>query len=397
MEDDKKPTSGKQRYVILDALRGLALLGIALANFPEFGLWTFLAEGEQAALTGAEADGRVRLVQYMLVDGKFYTIFSLLFGVGFSLILRKHGRGLFVRRMLILVAIGLLHLMFLWSGDILLLYAVGGLLLTLFVRWSDKALLWVAAGLIVLPVALEALTEFRGVDFAAPFYDLWWTVAGANGIREDNFATWLRDATSYREVFAFLQQGACERLWEFVGGHRLPKVLGLFLLGYVIGKRQLYARLRELPLKGVLRGMLLPALALSCGYAWSSTEGHPWGDMVHALLYAASVIPLAFCYICLFALCYQRWPEGLPFRLLAAPGRMALSNYIGQSVVGIGLFYGVGLGLGTSLCLWQIELVAVGVFVVQIGLSGLWLRWFRFGPLEWLWRMLTYGRWLPLR
>ena len=235
------PTSAKERYAVLDALRGLALLGIALANFPEFGLWTFLSAEQQTALPTAEVDRWVRFAQYMLVDGKFYTIFSLLFGVGFSLILMRHSRTLFIRRMLILVAIGFLHLMFVWNGDILLLYAVGGLLLTLFVRWSDRVLLCTALGLILLPVGLEVM----GWSLAGPLYERWWAVATANGITEGNFATWLRDAHSYPEIFAFLQQGAVECMWEFADGHRLPKVLGLFMLGYLIGKHRLYARLKE--------------------------------------------------------------------------------------------------------------------------------------------------------
>ena len=85
------PTTGKQRHVILDALRGLALMGIALANFPEFGLWTFLSSEKQAAMSTANIDEFVRFLLYMLVDGKFYTIFSLLFGIGFSLILHVMG------------------------------------------------------------------------------------------------------------------------------------------------------------------------------------------------------------------------------------------------------------------------------------------------------------------
>ena len=120
--------------MILDALRGFALLGIALANYPEFALWTFLSDEEQQAMPTAAVDSVVRYLQYLFVDGKFYTIFSLLFGVGFSLILSRHPVSLFMRRMLILAAIGFCHLLFIWSGDILLLYAVGGMLLPLFMR-----------------------------------------------------------------------------------------------------------------------------------------------------------------------------------------------------------------------------------------------------------------------
>ncbi|MCR4995254.1 MAG: DUF418 domain-containing protein [Bacteroidales bacterium] len=382
------PTTGLQRHVVLDALRGTALMGIALANFPEFALWTFLSPSAQEALPTAAADRVVRFLQYLFIDGKFYTIFSLLFGIGFALILERHSLSLFVRRMLILVAIGLLHLLFIWSGDILLLYAVGGLLLTLFVRRSTPTLLYLAAALILVPVVLDALTEFCGMDFAAPFYQAWWNEADTRGITEDNFATWLRDAHSYPQMFAFLCQGAYERIWEFVSGHRLPKVLGLFILGYLIGKHRLYARLPELPLRPLLRRLTLPALLLSFAYAWSATHHQPWGLTLHSALYAFSVIPLAACYVAAFSL--------KPVKMLAAPGRMALTNYISQSVIGILIFYGMGFGLGTRVGLIYVELIAMGVFAVQIVLSHLWLHYFRFGPLEWVWRMLTYGRYFPL-
>ena len=167
------PTTAKERHVVLDALRGLALLGIALANFPEFALWTFLSADEQSAMPTAGVDRIVRFMQYMLVDGKFYTIFSLLFGVGFALILSRHSVSLFVRR-------------------------------------------------------------------------------------------------------------------------------------------------------------------------------------------------------------------------------MALSNYLSQSLIGVLLFYGLGFGLGCSIGLVYIELTALTVFAVQIVVSGWWLQWFRFGPLEWIWRMLTYGNYFKL-
>ena len=265
MSQEKRtgPTTERQRYLILDALRGIALMGIALANYPEFALWTFLGGEEQAAMPTAAIDRVVRYLQYMLVDGKFYTIFSILFGIGFSLILERHGRRLFVRRVMILLVIGFLHLMFIWSGDILLLYAVGGLLLTLFIGLKDKILLVLALALILIPVGLDAITEFGGVDFASPFYQAWWNQAEIQGINEDNFASWLRDAHSYDQVFAFLTQGAYERIWEFVEGHRLPKVVGLFILGYLIGKHRLYTRLQDIPLRSIVLCTAVFALPIS--------------------------------------------------------------------------------------------------------------------------------------
>ena len=371
-------------------------MGIALANFPEFALWTFLGSEEQAAMPTAGVDPAVRFLQYLFIDGKFYTIFSILFGIGFSLFLSRHSRRLFLRRMAILVVIGFLHLMFIWSGDILLLYAIGGLLLTLFVKVADRGLLALALSLILMPVGLDALTEFAGIQFSRPFYDRWWAVATANGITEENFATWLRDADSYAEVFAFLKQGACERMWEFVEGHRLPKVLGLFIIGYLIGKHRLYARLGQLPLRRILVLSLSLALPTSILYAWSATSGHPWGQTAHAVLYAVSVIPMALCYVSAVTLLYLLRPGAFVWQWLAAPGRMALTCYIGQSVIGILLFYGIGLGWGLSFGLIHIILTALLVFMLQTVICRLWLCYFRFGPLEWLWRLATYGHYFPI-
>lgn len=392
----QKPTNERERFAILDVMRGLALMGIALANFPEFALWTFLGSEEQAAMPTAGVDPAVRFLQYLFIDGKFYTIFSFLFGIGFSLFLSHHSRRLFLRRMAILVVIGFLHLMFIWSGDILLLYAIGGLLLTLFVKVADRWLLALALSLILIPVGLDALTEFAGIQFSRPFYDRWWAVAAANGITEENFATWLRDSNSYAEVFAFLKQGACERMWEFVEGHRLPKVLGLFIIGYLIGKHRLYARLGQLPLRRILVLSLSLALPTSILYAWSATSGHPWGQTAHAVLYAVSVIPMALCYVSAVTQLYLHRPGAFVWQWLAAPGRMALTCYIGQSVIGVLLFYGIGLGWGLSFGLIHIILTALLVFMLQTVICRLWLCYFRFGPLEWLWRLATYGHYFPI-
>ena len=312
------PTTERQRHVILDALRGLALMGIALANFPEFALWTFLSSEQQAAMPTAYIDEIVRFLQYLVVDGKFYSIFSILFGIGFSLIMERHGLRLFVRRMLILVIIGFLHLMFIWSGDILLLYAVGGLLLTLMIGLSDKSLFILALSLIMIPVGLDALIEFGGFDFPEPFYQAWWNKAEALGINEANFASWLRDANSYGQMFAFLVQGAYERLWEFVEGHRLPKVVGLFILGYLASKHRLYTRLQDLPLRKALYWSVSIGLPTSLLYAWSATSGHPWGHTVHSLLYAVSVIPLAIVFIIGICLLYLQSPKSVVFRWMAS-------------------------------------------------------------------------------
>lgn len=383
----------QKRYVILDALRGFAILGIILANFPEFSLWTF---SDPAGWT--RTDLVTRAIQTFFVDGKFYTLFSLLFGMGFSIQLANAEGKLrtFYRRMTVLLVIGLIHLFFLWSGDILALYAVCGMLLPLFRKLPTRKLLLVAGGLFLVPVLLDAVF---GTRLADPLEREQWRICGLYGITEANFGTWLSDARSYREVLQFLHQGSVERMWEFVSGHRLFKVLGLFIVGFAVGRERIYADIdgRKPLLKKVLAWGLALGIPFGILYTWSSMQGHPWGRVAHDLLYLVSVYPMGFAYAAGFALAFSRSEEAPGWKLLANPGRMACTNYLGQSVIGILLFYGIGLGLGNRVSLLGTELVALGVYAFQILFSSLWMRAFAFGPVEWVWRMLTYGKRLPLR
>lgn len=401
-KNDMMPVAGKKRHVFLDALRGFALLGVCLANYPEFSLYTFQPEEVAAAMPTAAADQVVKFLQYLFIDGKFYTLFSLLFGIGFSIIISHaaergaNGFRIFYRRMGILTLIGLTHLMLIWSGDILLLYAVLGMLLPLFRNLSDKKILTTAVVLLLIPIAIDGICETAGIFLAQYPYEQWWRYAAKYGITEENFGYWLRDAVSYREVYHFLVQGAWERMYEFVDGNRYFKVMGLFLIGFVVGRHKIYADLKA------HAGLLKKVATYGCGiglplsvlYAISGINGHPCGTTAHSILYAVSVYPLGFGYAGLLGLFCMHHPNLGMWKWMAAPGRMALTNYISQSLIGILLFYGIGFGMGAGVGLWQTELIALGVFAFQILFSKCWLIFFRFGPLEWIWRMLTYGKWL---
>lgn len=382
----------KKRYAILDALRGFAILGIILANFPEFSLWTF-SSPETWTLT----DKLTRAVQTFLVDGKFYTLFSLLFGMGFSIQLANAEGKLktFYRRMAVLLIIGLLHLFLLWSGDILMLYALCGMFLPLFRKLSTRSILIAAGVFFLLPILFDALFGSRLAD---PLEAEQWRICGLYGITEANFGSWLSDARSYREVLQFLHQGAVERMWEFVSGHRYFKVTGLFLIGFAVGRERVYADLQQY--RGLLKKVLLWGLAIGIPlgllYTWSAMAGHPWGDVAHDCAYL-SVYPMGFAYAAGFCLLFDRRPEAKGWLLLSRPGRMACTNYLGQSVMGILLFYGIGLGLGNRVDLLGTECIALGVFGFQIAFSMLWMKYFRYGPVEWVWRMLTYGKRLAIR
>ncbi len=399
------PVKPSERYVVLDALRGFALWGICMANFPEFSLYTFQKPEVAAAMPTAYIDRIIRFFLYTFVDGKFYTLFSLLFGMGFSIIIAHavqkgtNGFRVFYRRMLLLALIGFLHLMFIWSGDILLLYALLGMSLPLFRRVSNKQLLIWAAFFLLLPVGVDAVTSWAGVHLADPAVRAQWHYCHLYGITEDNFGYWLRDAKHYDQVFQFLIQGAWVRVQEFVDGNRYFKVLGLFLLGFYIGRNRLYACLQDhlSLLKRIVGWGFGIGLPFSFLYAWDALTGNSWGTVAHSLLYLVSVYPLGLAYMAAFCLLYLKWNQWSLWRWLAAPGRMALTNYIGQSVIGMFLFYGIGMAWGAKVGLVQTEIIVLLVFVFQILFSRLWLLGFQFGPLEWLWRMLTYGKWFRLR
>lgn len=393
-----------KRHVFLDALRGFALLGVCLANYPEFSLYAFQPEAVADAMPSAGVDRIIRFLQCLLIDGKFYTLFSLLFGIGFSIIIthaaRRGANGfrIFYRRMIILALIGCTHLMLIWSGDILLLYALLGMLLPLFRNVSDRKIMITATMLLLLPIIIDGIAEMAGIFLSKYPYDKWWHYAGIYGITEENFGIWLRDANGYREVHQFLVQGAWERMYEFVDGNRYFKVMGLFLIGFVIGRHKIYADLKSHKrlLKHTALWGCVVGLPLSVVYAYSCVNSHPMGNTVHTILYTVSVYPLGGAYAALLGLVCINHGKWAIWRLFAAPGRMALTNYISQSVIGMFLFYGIGFGFGAGVGLGCTEFIALCVFAFQIFFSMAWLSVFRFGPLEWVWRMLTYGKWLNI-
>lgn len=398
------PVQSKERYIILDALRGVALLGICLANLPEFSLYTFLKSDVIVSMPTAGVDKIIRYLQYILVDGKFYTLFSLLFGIGFSIIisnaLRKQANGfqIFNRRMFILLIIGFVHLMFIWSGDILMLYALLGFLLLLFRNVSNKNLLILSATMLLLPIIIDTVKEIYGINASSSVISTQQYYCTKYGITDDNFAFWLRDATSYTDVFKFLVQGAFVRMQEFIDGNRIFKVMGLFLLGFYIGRNRIYAKLDDYKpqLKRILIYGFAIGLPTSLFYAWSAMNGHPWGSITDSILYTVSVFPMGFAYIAAICIWYINNKECLFFRILAQPGRMALTNYIGQSIWGIIIFYGIGFGFGADMGLIYVVLIALGIYFIEIVFSHIWLYYFQYGPLEWVWRMMTYRKYLKL-
>lgn len=401
--DSISPTSPESRVELIDIVRGFALFGVFLANI----VWTSqdfgLTDAQRGALSTAAWDECARALVLFFIDKKFYTLFSILFGLGFSLQLsRSAARGqdvlpVYARRLAVLLVIGLTHGFLLWFGDILQIYAIAGFGLILFRNRKDRTVLVWCVALALVTALLPLLdlaaggtappqveAESKAMRFAAMTGTQWMDVIRINAAFQYDF-------------YGRLDFRADENVYWFLA------VFWKFLLGFFIGRRLLLQQAAQhLPLYRRLLPWALTA-GLAGNAVWLTFEAGALGDTPTPLTAAIwvpieiGILGLSLAYLSALVLLFQRpaWKPRLS--ILAPVGRMALTNYLAQSVLIVAVFYGVGLGLmgkiGAALCIP----IAIILFAVQIAVSRWWLGRFRFGPAEWLWRSLTYGRAQPLR
>lgn len=385
--------------MLLDALRGFALFGVLLVNLRSFSLYGFLPSALKAELPTAALDSVIGALTAVLVDGTSITLFSVLFGVGFAMQMQR-GAGQpgrlarYVRRMLVLLMIGLVHAWLFWWGDILRYYAVLGLVLLPFARLPVAVLASLGGFVaIVLPVLLQPVVP---------------ALLPPQASAAESAAASL--AAFGSDQWSVMLQGNLERdLRMRIAVWVLPTyVLGRLLIGAAFGRsgvllhpgdhlRFWYRTFFASTLSAVAITAVLLLADYSGGAVWPA-----WLDAGHAklasrLLRNAAPLVLALAYLSAFVLVFRipAWQRRLAW--LAPVGRMALTNYLAQTLVAIGLFYGIGLGIGPSLGLVGVVAAAVGIFVAQAIASAWWLRRYRFGPMEWVWRVLTYGRRQPMR
>ena len=399
---DAGPSAGKERFEILDALRGFALFGIFLANIRVFSGWEFIGDEERSAL----APGGYQWIEFLnlaLVDGKFYTLFALLFGIGFALQLQRlEARGaratrIYMRRTTILLFIGLIHMFLVWLGDILTPYALLGFVLLAVRRWSDRGLLIAAGIALMLPIVGYAVFWLLNLDKSLGLYGVSFSLmppGAANPIVDLRLTDWgdrLQAAIG----------GGVLRLGYLFDTWRWPKLFAIMLLGLWAGRRLMNGELFEntrllvsvLVIGGICGGIAGPILAALGGLGFN--RPYSLQGFYAVVAYTFAVIPLGLAYAAAFALAW-RFASGV-LRILAAPGRMALTNYLSQTLISVAVFYGIGLG---QAGLWSVQKLlgfVCLVFLAQVIFSHLWLRAFRYGPAEWLWRGLTYGKLPALR
>ena len=400
------PTSRGDRIVVIDVLRGFALCGILLIHVP-----VFSRPGAPPGLnfTNMNFDGAFynELVLYALiwlVEGKFFSLFSALFGVGFALQWQRAQAKnrpfvpLFRRRLFFLGLFGAAHIVLLWEGDILLLYAVVGLLLIPFREAPNRKLLRWALGLLIVPLIFYALA-FMGLALARL------DAASAALLRagEIQFVaefSLARNEVIRRYASADVGYTILQRTLAYVQNTallltRVPPVLAMFLLGFYVGKRDILQNVEEyLPLLRRVRtwglvGGLITGLLVMLAYS----ELRPFAALTSLAFNQVLAGPLlAFGYAAALILLVRRGSWAARLQPLAAYGRMALTVYLSQSAICALLFYGYGFGLVLDVPPLQAVGLALVINAVLIAFAVQWLKHFRYGPLEWLWRSLTYGQ-----
>jgi uncharacterized protein len=397
--NDFRPTQKQERLALLDALRGFALCGILLANLEGFTGAYLLTPAETAAQPATRA---VLFLINWFIEGKFYALFSMLFGMGFAMqSARAQQAGatflpLWYRRMAALTVIGLTHMYLIWHGDILTLYSLLGMLLPFFFLFSNRRLGQCVVVLLLVPLGVHLLAVWTR---EAAFWNLLTDVV-ANLKAQFGYAgrtiAQMRTSDSMFEVLVSNWLSAIPRPMAYLQTGRIPQVLGQFLLGVWLA-RTVLPRIQageRLPHKSwMLCGTL--GLLAGFGYAWiKGATGSAFSlnatGLWQGVIYHTGSTLLALGYAGAFAhwWTHPRWQQRL--RHLALLGRMALTNYITQNIIGVLLFYGYGLALMGKVTYATIPLIGAVILLLQWLGCRWWLGHFAQGPLEWLWRKATY-------
>ena len=397
--------SSSHRIQSVDAFRGFALAGIAVAHYIEQYYGTLPPSGLFDHVYDSGLDKVAGTIMELLVRGKFFALFSFLFGVSFFIQMDNAAqkgdsfRARFLWRLALLFVIGYAHSLF-YRGDILTIYAVIGVPLVFFFNVRSSVCLGIAAAILLgLPRFIlfalhggENLIPGGGEDPMLPA-----NVAYANAVTQGT----LSDVFAANAVQGLLSKA------EFqvnVYG-RAYLTFAYFLLGMWVGRLDLFRRAEEYRpvLKRVLRYSLIALVPsfVAVGVLFSLVpEGggfDNWPMMFALTAMNLWNLCLATIYLSAFLLIFLRPTGGRVLGKLAPYGRMALSNYVLQTLIGTALLYNFGLGLIGTLSNADMLGLAIVVITVQVAVSTFWLRHFRYGPLEWLWRSGTWLKWQRLR
>ena len=399
------PVTQSERIAAIDVLRGFAVLGILIVNMQGFARVSSAYTNPASGRILEAADQWTWAAIYLFADTKFISIFSLLFGVGIAIMSERmasrglSGTGLHYRRQLWLLVIGLMHAFLIWHGDVLVAYALCGFLLYPLRNLAPRRQLWLGGAAVSVVVillglfalALPYLPEAERADLMAEW-------APAQEVIDAEIATFRgswTDQLPERSSLYLLAIGAVFPfyvLWR-AGGLMLVG-MALYRLGVVTGARST-AFYRWMAALGLVTGLPLCAWGASAVFR----PDLEWDQVMFntQLLNYVGSIGVFLGYVALIMLMVKGgWLTWLRRRLEAA-GRMALTNYITQSIICTLIFYGHGLGLFERVSAPGQVGIVVAIWTLQLAWSPWWLARFRFGPLEWIWRSATYMKRQPMR
>ncbi len=394
----------QSRYVSLDALRGFALLGILMMNAIAFAYPEIVYSNPFAMGPLSAADLSQWFISDVLFAEKFYALFSMLFGAGIVLMAEKQAdlqraKWLHYRRMLWLLLIGMIHGYLIWWGDILVTYAIAGMIIYPCRLWRIRNLLIVGM-LMQLLITVLYLLMFLG-----------WDAMTAEELAESRQTFFPAASELMAEINAnrgaWWQQSSYRvaTTIEYQTSYLIPLVVrmsGIMLLGMALYKSGVLLATRTSRFYWMMLLVSLPlGIAMSTFGAWVIASGEfalPSAFSVDRLWNLWGAMFTALGYTCAFMLLTQQWHStckgigAIIVSRLVPVGQMALTNYLMQSVMCGFIFYGWGLGLYASLSRWEVTGIVVCIWLVEIAWSGWWLARYYFGPVEWLWRTATQRR-----
>lgn len=383
--DEARPVRPDHRITAIDVLRGVALFGVLSVNLiTEFRVSLF-QQFLPPTMDGTGLDHAVDALVSIGMELKAFALFSLLFGVGLAiqferLAVSARRLSLLVRRLLALLGFGLLHLCVIWNGDILTEYALIGLLALPFLY---------APNTLLIVTGIVALAAYAALPFWLPITLFWPSEAWLQ--QHVQAATSIYAGGAWAEVIRYnlAEIPSIAPLHLFVA----PRTFALFLLGVLAWRTGL---LRH-PQQHRRLLILIAALGLILGFGMNLLDSpsfaspwQPWAPVISILITLGPVV-LAVGYGATIIALYSFTVAGRALGVLGPLGRMAFSNYLAQSLIFGWIFFGYGLGFFGRLGSSQVMLLGIAVYISQVFASRWWLERFRFGPVEWLWRVLMYG------
>lgn len=389
MTTNAAPVEQKERAIIVDALRGFSLVGVLIANFTSF--TEQQVPSNILYSVSSPFDVALMCINTIFFEWKFMTLFSILFGYGFGLLLTSlekkniHAGSFFIRRMFWLFLIGFIHTSF-WWFDVLHLYAVCGVLLLLFRKASKKiiiisSLLFMFVVPFCFSLAIKDQPDtFSDADWQHVFQQF------KHGNLVDIFRT---NLTGYYKLFILSGSDV----------HDIIETLGRFLFGYYLIRIKLFESIGSK--KKLFVKVLLISLPLAFSYIvvkWLAITGAIdltavyWEPFIKIGIFSTACF-----YSSMLVLAFISRERNIVFKTFQALGKMTLTNYLLISAANIILLYGIGFNKLGELPMHTIWLLAFAWLAIEIAISFYWLSTFRYGPVEWIWRQLTYWRKLPLR